>query len=178
MKQYLLFDYGVFDDNCNGFSYYLGSFDSYVDAENYYVGHYDKLKNTNNININDQSEHGFYIWYNGILYLYIYDDQNQAIVVQQKNMPSKFTKRYLYHPIFFMNGAICYDGVLFESDDLVDCQEDCRFDIFWDFDNICDEFYGDIICVDTLLDIVTKIFIINKNDINNESDDEIEKKID
>lgn len=73
-----------------------------------------------------------------------------------------------------MNGSICYDDILFESDDLIDCQEDKRFEMFWYWDDLCDEFYGDIVCLDTVLDVVTKIKIYDKNEFNNESDYESE----
>ena len=174
MKSYLLFDYGIFDDNCNGFSYYLGSFDSYPDAEKHYIEYLNKLKNTNNSNINDSREHGFYIWHDNILYLYVCNDLNSFTIVQQKKMINTFTKRYLYHPIFFMSGSICYDGILFESDDLIDCQEDTRFEIFWYWDDLCDEFHGDIVCLDTVLDVVTKIKIYDKKEYCDESDSESE----
>jgi hypothetical protein len=167
-KFYLLFDYGIFDDRSNGFAHYLGSFDSYSDAETHYIKHYSKLKTTDNTNFDDSREHGFYIWCNHILYLYVYNRQNQPTLVQQKTMVNTFTKRYLYHPVFFMNGVVGYEGVLFESDDLVDCQEDLRFDIFWDWDRdrdeTCDEFSGDIICFDTVLDTIFNIKIYNKNE--------------
>ena len=130
--------------------------------------------NINDFNINDSCEHGFYIWHDNILYLYVRNDVDTFTVVQQKKMINTFTKRYLYHPIFFMSGSICYDGILFESHDLIDCQEDTRFKMFWYWDDLCDEFHGDIVCLDTVLDVVTKIKIYNKDEFHNESDSESE----